>query len=725
MSTLNPDAIIKALLKGGAIANKLKNYENREAQLDLMRLIIRAFNEDKLAVAEAGTGVGKSFAYLLPALRYANLNDERIVISTATITLQQQLFEKDIPIVNSALEEPVKAVLIKGRGNYLCKRRLHDMLTEKESALPFTENDQMLGAIEGWSKSTRTGSRSELTFVPDESLWARVCSDSDSCMGPSCPECGSCFVMAVRRNAAAARILVVNHHLLFADLAARRQGAGYEATAVLPPYRRVVIDEAHRIEDSATSFFSSRFSSTGLFRQLGMLFRRRGAQPSGLLVRLIARLPSGETPKTNEWASDTRGIREAAEELNDSALELCGEESVFRLIPARDSIIASRLVPPLLKLRGLLTRFTEKAGALVESAEENLGESAKQDDVIWELRSALRHLHEVVSLIDAFMQYREHSEEVLWLERRHSQQNGVNDYAVFNSSPVNIAQQLKEALFEANKTVICVSATLTIANSFHYWAGRTGIALVRQAGGAAKGEKGEKGEKNLLCGLFPSPFPYESAVLSAVPTDAPLPNEKNYKSFAENAIVRLIEASGGSALVLFTSFESLRFAYRMAAGRLEAQGIRCLKQGDDDRSRLLRTFIEDEKSVLFATDSFWEGVDAPGATLRLVIMYRLPFKTPNDPVFEARCENLEMQGGSPFMDLSVPEAVMKFRQGFGRLIRRNTDSGAVVILDSRTLRKQYGRHFIASLPKTRQCFADMETIIQNVEAFLISRRTAL
>jgi ATP-dependent DNA helicase DinG len=703
---LDGDSIVSELESGGAIARRLSAYEKRASQLELMRLVVRAFNEDSLAAAEAGTGVGKSFAYLLPALTFALLNDERVVISTATITLQQQLFEKDIPLVNSALPKPVKAVLVKGRGNYLCRRRLNDALNQSVVDLDFSGQEAAFRAIVEWAGVTKTGSRSDLAFSPEESLWSRVCSDADACMGMRCYAREDCFVMKLRREAADARVLVVNHHLLFADLAARREGAGYGSTVVLPPYRRVIIDEAHKTENSATSFFTGQFSGPALFRQLSRLFRRRGTLESGLLVRLAALLPGNERDRGQErdWQREIEGLREAAEELNRQALLLCGE-SVFRLVPARDDLIAERLFPHLEQTRRLLLRFAGKAALLIEAAEGNTGDNSGANDLIWELRAALRRLQKFSGVCSGFIEYQDHPLEAIWIERYHSGHSDGKDWARFNTAPISIAEHLKEALFEANKTVICVSATLTVSGSFKYWMTRSGIDKARDAGGAVK---------TVLNGSFPSPFPYESAVLTAVPADAPDPNGRDFQNFVNEAVFRLAEASGGSALVLFTSFESLHAAYNSAAPRLEALGLRCLRQGGDDRSRLLRAFIEDESSVLFAADSFWEGVDAPGGALRLVIMCRLPFRSPNDPVFEARSEHLEKQGGNPFMDLSVPEAVMKFRQGFGRLIRRSGDSGAVVILDSRLLRKRYGSLFLQSLPKTRYCFEELDTIVRRI-----------
>jgi ATP-dependent DNA helicase DinG len=328
------------------------------------------------------------------------------------------------------------------------------------------------------------------------------------------------------------------------------------------------------------------------------------------------------------------------------------------------------------------------------------------DSLVWEIRSVVKRLESAGSVCGSFLEYRENPNDVYWMER----QSGKDPWAVLSATPVDVAPYLRDALFDANKTVICLSATLTIADSsgshsFAYWAGRCGASI---AG------------RELLSGIFPSPFPYASRTLLAVPSDAASPESGDYQDFVNRAVASLAAASGGSALVLFTSYQSLRSAYQASASRLEAQGIRCLKQGDDDRSRLLADFLADESSVLFATDSFWEGVDAPGDTLRLVILCRLPFRTPKEPVFEARRELLEKRGGNPFMELSLPDAVMKFKQGFGRLMRRSSDHGAVAVLDSRILRKFYGQAFIRSLPETKTSFKEFDSVVRDVERFLFS-----
>jgi ATP-dependent DNA helicase DinG len=765
---LDEAKLCAVLEEGGKLAQSLAVYEKRDSQLDLIRLIARAFNGDAIAAAEAGTGVGKSFAYLLPAVEFALGNSERIVVSTATITLQQQLFEKDIPLVAQSLGKKIKAVLVKGRGNYLCRRRLSETLTEPP--LDDLEYDE-LRSITAWAETSKTGSRSELSFLPREGIWSRVCSEADTCMGMRCPERERCFFLRLRRECADARILVVNHHLLFADLAARYEGAGYEGAVVLPPYTRVIVDEAHNIESAATSFFSREWSRIGVNRALGRLYRKRRNRESGLLFRLAAL--TSLSKRQGGGPADPGGldrripdavarVREWAEKADEAALSLCAGEGVYRLVPGTTGgrgVAGGRegagghetaealLFPVLLELRraiSFLAGIVRDMIAVAEAAEgpaerptegpadsgekpangkerpANGGEKPVngEEPALWEIKSVIRRLESVGAVCASFLEYQENPAEVFWIERQGGKDSGglteprlsSNHWAVFNASPVDVAPLLRDALFEANKTVICLSATLTIpgssgAASFGYWAGRCGAFL---------------SERELLTGVFPSPFPYARRTLLAVPSDAPSPELPGYQDFIDNASFGLTEISGGSALILFTSFKSLHSAYRAAAPLLEAQGIRCLKQGDDDRSRLLAEFLADKSSVLFATDSFWEGVDAPGDTLRLVILCRLPFRTPRDPVFEARRELLEKQGANAFMELSLPDAVMRFKQGFGRLMRRSSDHGAVAVLDSRILRKFYGRAFLNALPETRTSFKEYASVLRDMEDFLFS-----
>jgi ATP-dependent DNA helicase DinG len=645
-------------------------------------------------MAEAGTGVGKSFAYLLPAMRFALDNKEKVIISTATITLQQQLFEKDIPLVAASAGMNVKAVLMKGRGNYICKRRLDDAL--KEPSLDTDEYEGIISIAE-WAEKSRTGSRSELPFQADETVWQQLCSDSDMCPGLHCPWRESCFIFSLRREAAAADIIVVNHHLLFADLAARHQGAGYENAVVLPPFNRLIIDEAHTIESAATSFFSQSFNRAGVFRQISRLYHRKRNDRRGLLVKLSALFPPDIDP-ADSLVSVLEKIRSSMEKLDSAALDYCGIEGILRVCPALDvNALETPLFSDFKALQKNIMAFNRQLRELLEQLdEETLSES-----IVWEIKSIARSFENAASVCGAFPEFLKHENEVLWIERK---KGNSGSWAVFTKSPLDMSQTLKESVFAPNKTVVCVSATLTVNGDFGYWAGRCGINALEN--------------RIPLSGVFPSPFPYSSAVLLASPTDCPLPDEEGYQNFVDKAVKELASVSGGSALILFTSYESLRSAYSSSYPELERLGIRCLKQGDDDRTRLLQTFLSDTGSCLFATSSFWEGVDAPGDTLRMVIICRLPFRTPGDPVFEARCEALQKSGGNPFMELSLPHAVMKFKQGFGRLMRRSADHGIVAVLDARIIKKQYGSIFRNSLPETLTSFCEFESILRNIENFL-------
>ncbi len=692
---LDPDMLCGALKEGGAIAQFLSPYETRQSQLDLMRLVIQAFNTDHLVVAEAGTGVGKSFAYLIPAIAYAILNKERVVISTATITLQHQLYEKDIPLLTRAFKKPVKAVVIKGRNNYLCLRRLADMLQEGE--LEFAGSRDEIESIQKWAETTETGNKAELPFLPSEMLWGRICSESDLCSGLRCAYRDRCFVLRLKREAATALILVVNHHLLFADLAARKEGASLDATVVLPPYRRLVLDEAHTIEQGATSFFSESFSKLTLLKLLNLLYTKRRAQKKGLALRLATHLANGES-WLEELSRLVGKLRKLGEEVEEAARSLLGPEGTYRLVPQGYETFSRAVGADLEALRKTILQLVDH----IREALEDQATDDAEEALVWELRGILRRLASIGELVGRFLRYREEEEAVFYLELGGNKEK--DSWVSFCASPLDLAPVLQDALWSRFPTLVSVSATLTIGDSFRYWERRVGLQ--------------EKGEESILRGIFPSPFPYQQRVLVGVPTDAPLPDSEEYHPYLIRTIGSFLKSSGGSALILFTSYATLTAVYEGLRPLLEQEGIPYMKQGDDDRSRLLARFIGETQSVLFATDSFWEGIDAPGETLRLLVITRLPFKTPNDPLFQARSEYIEQRGGNAFMELSLPEAVMKFKQGFGRLMRRSTDYGAIVALDGRLLKKSYGRIFLSSLPETKTCFDVTSEVIKRVGEFL-------
>ncbi len=693
---------IAALLdECGPFAATKDTYEPRPSQMALAGAIARAFNTASIGVFEAGTGVGKSYAYLLPVIQWAFTNQERVVISTGTINLQQQLMEKDIPAANAIIGTPVKAVLMKGRQNYVCLRRLAEALEEKDF---FDDDLEELDRIAEWARTTLDGSKSDLPFVPRDSVWSRIASESDACMGMRCSKRDDCFVMRVRKDAADASILVVNHHLLFADLEARMMGAGYDGTAVLPPFHHIIFDEAHAIEAAATSFFSEYFTRFKLNKQLGVFFRARRNYVGGHLPALERISAHGGEIGNARAAIET--IRSTFQNLEDAALSLLNSNFTWRLCTVNERD-ATTLLSAMEELRQGITAFA----GIIRTVLEGIDEEDQNEQVVWESKFALRRLEFIGQLCLHFQEWSERPESVFWLEKnKFNPRSGKNNpsttvwYPRFVQTPLSIAPMMCEGVFEPFNTVVCTSATLRIAQKFDFWMRRAGVSLVE--------------EDRILLGEYDSPFPYDTNVLLAIPDSGPLPDEQGFSDWIQSAVVSLIQASAGHALVLFTSYEMLTRACELTRRELSPLGITILRQGDDDRTRLLETFKNDETSVLFATDSFWEGVDAPGETLQHVIIVKLPFRVPNNPVLEARSEAISANGGNAFMELSLPEAALRFRQGFGRLMRRKTDRGVVTVLDRRIITKRYGRVFLDSLPETATVFAPFSDVLTRVEHFL-------
>ncbi len=688
------------LCEGGPLSKMSSDYEERPVQTALLKNIAQSFNENKVGVFEAGTGVGKSFAYLIPAVLWAEQNKERIVISTGTINLQQQLVEKDIPFALKITGKNIKAVLVKGRQNYVCLRRLEESGKERDL---FSEDQENFDRIYEWAKTSKTGSRSDLSFMPSESVWQKVNSEADACMGMKCPFREKCFVMKVRKEAADASILVVNHHLLFADIESRLEGAGYDDTAVLPPYKRIVFDEAHGIEESATSFFSAAINRFRILKQLNLMYRTRRGSAAGHLFTLLSISTSQEN--ANDLIEKINQIKVAMENLEDAALNILENEYSLRLFAGTKTVFVN-----VLHFMSILQKHMAEFTGSVRKIFDFISEEDRDSPVLYETKSVLRRLEDTALVLGNFLSWAEHTDCVFWIEKSRlgssAAKNTDNPYYVqFIQTPLDIAPTMNKGVFEPMDSVVCTSATLSISNTFNYWKKRTGVQFCE--------------EDRVLEGNFPSPFPYKTNVLFAVTKDAPFPeNGLEFQRYIESAVVKLIRAAGGKTLVLFTSYDSLRHACDTARTMLRMSGINILKQGDDDRFRLLNTFKEDESSVLFATDSFWEGVDVPGTSLSQVIIVKLPFGVPNNPVFAARSELVSKRGGSPFMELSVPDSVIKFRQGFGRLMRRGSDKGAVVVLDRRIVEKQYGRLFTQSVPETRKMYDSVDNIVNAVAALI-------
>ena len=693
---LDIEELTKVLSPRGALAQQIA-YEPRESQMDMLKEVSRGFNDGVFVAAEAGTGVGKSFAYLIPAVAWALQNKERIVLSTATINLQQQLMEKDLPKVLKAMGGKVKALLVKGRRNYLCLRRLSEAL-EDDSL--FRDEEAQLSKIGGWAQETSTGTRTDLPFLPDEEVWSGVCSEADSCQALRCRHREKCFFIRTRREAASARILVANHHLLFSDLALRLSGTGFQATAVLPPFQRIIFDEAHNMEKSATSYFSEELSRPSLYRLLNRLYQKRRDRTRGVWINL--RKLTAPDEKDAQLPGLLEEIHKGMDKLEALSVELLGGELTFRITPGvEDQVLSSLLLEPMKELQDLLHRLL----SLLQGALEPLEEDDQEEGVVFEARMLFSRLAGAASVCESFREWRESPDKIFWISREKNRRG--ESYPLFVITPLDISGLMRDAIFEPYKTIICTSATMSVQENFKYWMGQVGLASVK--------------DREVRTFIFPSPFPYDRNVLLGIPRDAPEPNHPEYADYLARQVVNVLTLSEGHGLVLFTSYSQLRMVYDQAALALRSAGIPVLRQGEDHRDRLLKEFNRVRSSVLFATSSFWEGVDAPGDSLQVVLICKLPFQVPSDPIISARREALERRGGNAFMEFFLPEAVMRLKQGFGRLMRRSSDRGTVIILDPRIVRKNYGSLFLESLPRTRRSIKPETALLADIESFLFEK----
>ena len=711
---LDTRELASTLRAGGALQRLHPGYEQRPGQIALLQSACDAFNDEVIVAAEAGTGIGKSLAYLIPAVAWAAANDERVVVSTATINLQQQLLAQDLPLVQRILGTQVKSCLVLGRGNYLCLRRLRDAYAEAQGMAhaagagaeePLDESIAAeVRALHDWSLASPTGSRNDLPFAAGAASWELVCSEGDACSPLRCPDREACFVLRARREAAAARLLVVNHHLLFADLAVRLAGArgrgALQSAAVLPGFARVVLDEAHAIEGSAQSFFSERLSRSGMERLAARLASRRRGRIRGLVPRR-ADWFVGAGQEVGALVGEVERLRRLAQRLERTAgAMLAGAPAVVLGGPHLDAVLESLAA---------VAAAAARIATTVVAALDHLDPADQESGDAVELRIQVRRLRAVAQLCEQLRVGAKApqggpaaaADTVRWVEGRRRRDGSTAAWLVM--TPVEVARLLRAALFERYPSVVLTSATLTVAGEFGFWCGRVGL-------------DGELG-RAVFTEQYPSPFAYREQVLLGVPFDAPEPTSADHQAWLGRYLVPALRASRGRALVLFTSYAMLERCYAPVQGALARDGIVVLRQGEEDRHRLLRRFREDTASVLLATDSFWEGIDAPGETLSLVAICRLPFAVPTHPVAVAQMARVAATGADPFADLTLPRAVMRVRQGFGRLIRRHDDRGVVLLLDARLARRGYGEVFLRSLPEVQLEVAPGEELLHRVQAF--------
>ncbi len=718
---LEVEDILPILKPDGSLSRYIKGYEPREQQQGMLSNVVEAYNQNKIALIEAGTGTGKSMAYLLPAIMWSQKRGERTLISTNTIALQEQLIFKDIPLAMKAANTSLKAVLVKGMGNYVCMRKLHDVRYEK-GMLPDKDAEE-LDQIEKWAAYTKDGSLADLPITPSYNTWERVSAETDTCNRRDCPFFHECHFFKARKEAEDAQILVTNHSMLFADLAYRMEEDQKKEQGLIPDYHKVVIDEAHNIEDTATEFYALKTSQFHMMKTLRKLAGDKGGKLTQLRIKMDEIFRKKRSPEvenlftrlTIDLAATPHGLniliadtfqvlKDFTESLKSAEEEEKGIEKI-RIMPRHlvENEWSARVIPHTTMLIQAIKQFT----AAIRSFEQDLksiehpklGEHT--ETVRFEINALVNRLEQSGLILETFTAQECPKTRVRWIEIQ--QLKTMSNLHLIDAN-LDIAKVLADSLFNKFPTTILCSATLTTNQSFSFIRKRLGIVP-------------EFVKKTATENIYTSPFDYNKQALLVIPTDIPPPNDPNYLEAVYLNIWNVIQASRGNAFLLFTSYSMLQSCYDKLAKKLTENRFHVLKQGEASRQTLLNNFKSKEHSVLFGTDSFWEGVDVPGDALRCVIIVKLPFKVPSEPLIQARTELITADGGDPFFDYSVPLAIVKFKQGFGRLIRNKRDRGCVVCLDKRVITKGYGRLFLNSLPPCKQLFSTGADIIEAMKEF--------
>jgi len=651
---------------GGLLSKTHPAYEFRRGQLQMAQAVEEALEERRHLIVEAGTGTGKTLAYLLPVIR----SGKRVIISTGTKNLQEQLFFKDVPALEQALfpdgDRKLSACYMKGRNNYLCRKKLFDLTDQP--VLSGLEEVEHYRAIAAWEKTTRSGDRAELAELPEASaVWHKLDARADTCLGQKCKEYDRCFITEMRRKAAESDIVIVNHHLFFADLAIKLEAEGAPDAGVLPEAGAVIFDEAHELEDIAGNYFGISVSNLRMDE----------------LTRDVEHLMQREKLYTPQISGAIQSVRERS-------------QLFFSLLPASEGRFAFDSRREFLEENGeefiALNQSLNRLGAELEQLPQKPEEVFAISRRAQQLQVQLR-----------FVMENEDPNTVFWIERRGFRGTGGSrrkssaelpaagrNNVFLQATPIEVGQILRECLWSKLETAVLTSATLAVGGGFEYIRQRLGLDHAREL-------------------VVPSHFDYESQAILYVPPNLPDPRTPQFAAEATGVIRRLLEITRGRAFVLFTSYAQMNDIYERLLGVLDYP---MLKQGDAPKSALLEEFRLTPNAVLFGTSSFWQGVDVQGEQLSCVIIDRLPFAVPSDPIVAARVKAIDAGGGNAFFDYQVPSAVITLKQGFGRLIRSLHDRGLLALLDNRILKKQYGRIFVESLPKYSRT-----TDMRKVEAF--------
>ena len=626
---------------GGLLSRTHPAYEFRRGQLQMAQAVEKAIEERRHLIVEAGTGTGKTLAYLMPVIR----SGKRVIISTGTKNLQEQLFLKDVPFLEQALfpagDRKLSVCYMKGRSNYLCRKKLYD-LTDQPVLSGIDEIEQYR-AIAAWEQTSQSGDRAELRSLPEASgLWHKLDARADTCLGQKCSSWDKCFITEMRRRAVESDIIIVNHHLFFADLGIKQQAEGAPDAGILPEAGVVIFDEAHELEEVASGYF--------------------GISVSAARLEELCRDVEGSLQRNRTYTAALSGAIQSLRERSGF---------FFSLLPEGDGRFAFENRREFLEENG--DEFLGLRQALARIAAELENMPSKPEEVHGFIRRA-----QELNVQLSFLMENEDKNTVFWIERRRGGRDKVQ--LILQATPIDVGPILQECLWSKLECSVLTSATLAVSGGFDYIRGRLGVEHARDV-------------------VLPSHFDYQNQALFYVPPDLPDPRTPQFGAKAAERIRQLLEITRGRAFVLFTSYAQMRDIHQRLLGELD---FPTLLQGDAPKTALLEEFRLTPNCVLFATSSFWQGVDVQGEQLSCVIIDRLPFAVPSDPVVAARVKAIDAVGGNAFFEYQVPAAVITLKQGFGRLIRSLNDRGLVALLDNRILKKQYGRMFVESLPDYRR-----------------------
>ena len=693
--------------KDGILAKEIKAFEYRQEQEEMAQYIQEAINEDKKIIVEAGTGTGKTLAYLIPAIKWAVANKKKVIIATNTINLQEQLLLKDIPLAKSIIKDEFSYVLVKGRNNYVCKRLFNELALGKNIDIETfsIEAREQIEYILKWGNKTKTGDKAELPFEVYPDVWELVQSTTELCLGKKCPYRKECFYMKTRMEKMEADILISNHHVFFADLNVRAETDFDSEYLILPRYDMVIFDEAHNIESVARSYFSVEVSKISFTRLLNRIYQRKNKRKKekSALIRVEDTIDEKDLEDSQQYIDLLNTLKEEISILQNIGDEYFDEirkiyetntESPIKKSLNNFEMTKSRFLENLREKKDIFqSKLTDFLNLMISFNNVIDEEKDKNPEVI----NFNNHLKIFKAYIDSFKFINSFEDDnyIYWLDINSKRTN-----VVLTATPLNIAKKLSSVLFDNLDRLVFASATIVVNGNFGYFKKSLGLD-----------------EEDCIEAIIKSPFNYDEQMSVYIPSD--IQDSENINAFVSDAsrfILDILLKTSGKAFILFTSYTMLNQIYYSISKKLKDKGFEVFLHGDKPRSQLIKEFKEAENPILFGTTSFWEGVDVQGENLSNVIITKLPFLVPTDPVVSAISKKIEENGGNSFTDFQLPEAIIKFKQGVGRLIRKKTDSGNIFILDNRILKKRYGSLFINALPSQKNIkILEKDDIIKEIE----------